>query len=151
MKIELIVVGRLKSGPYHELIQEYKKRISWSLSIREVDSKVKNEAQAQNDEIKQIVGLIDPKAFVLACDERGKTLSSRQLSDKLATLMQEDTKLLQIVIGGANGIGEILRARANFLLSFGQQTWPHMLVRVMLMEQIYRSQQILKGHPYHKD
>lgn len=151
MKIELIVVGRLKSGPYHELIQEYTKRISWPLKIREVESKLKDEFQAQADEIKQILNMLDAKAFVLACDERGKTVSSRQLSQKFETLMHEDGKLLQIIIGGANGIGETLRTRANFLLSFGQQTWPHMLVRVMLLEQIYRCQQIQKGHPYHKE
>lgn len=151
MKIELIAVGRLRTGPLYELIQDYRKRLVWPFSLTEIESKYKDEAQGLRDEIRLIESALSPQAFVIALDERGRSLSSRELSAKFEALTLQGHSHIQFIIGGANGLGEDLRARANLLLSFGQQTWPHMLARVMLLEQIYRCQQIQKGHPYHRD
>ena len=94
---------------------------------------------------------LSPTSIKIALDERGKTLSSRELSGKIQDFQNESASEIQFIIGGANGLSDELRKECNFLLSFGRVTWPHMLARIMLIEQIYRSQQILSGHPYHRD
>lgn len=151
MKIELIAAGRLRNGPEFELCHEYAKRLNWPLTIIEVESKYRDESQSRADELTQLSGRIQSGAFVVALDERGKTLTSRALAQKFEYLQNSGIPLVQFVIGGATGLDEAIRKRANLLLSFGAQTWPHMLARAMLLEQIYRCQQILKGHPYHRD
>jgi 23S rRNA (pseudouridine1915-N3)-methyltransferase len=84
-------------------------------------------------------------------DERGKSLPSLKFADKIRDLQNQGRSHIQFIIGGADGLGDDIRKRADLLLSFGAQTWPHMLARVMLLEQIYRCQQILSGHPYHRE
>lgn len=151
MKIELIAVGRLRNGPEFELCREYSKRLDWPLTISDIESRSRDEQQGRIDELAQIAGKIRPGAFVIALDERGKTLGSRILAQKFENLRNGGAPLIQFVIGGATGLDGAIRERADLLLSFGAQTWPHKLARVMLLEQIYRCQQILKGHPYHRD
>ncbi len=151
MKIELIAVGRLKKGPFLELFQDYGKRLKWPLTLIELESRYKSEAQARPDEIRLIAEHLKPEAYIMALDERGHSLTSRALAQKIEILQNTGTPLIQCVIGGANGLDNSIRHRADFLMGFGQQTWPHMLARIMLLEQIYRCQQILSGHPYHKD
>jgi len=104
----------------------------------------------QREEHQKLFAAVQDNAFLIALDERGKTLSSPEFSDKIEQCRLNNVPLLQIMIGGANGLSEEIRSRANLTLSFGKQTWPHMMVRVMIMEQLYRAQQIHAGHPYHK-
>lgn len=151
MNIELLVCGRLKKGPYTDLFQDYLKRMEWTVRQYEIESRHRDPKQIHADECAQILERIKPDHFVIALDERGKTLSSRELAGRFQGLQNEGRAQVQCVIGGADGLNDEIRARANFLLSFGRQTWPHMLARVMLLEQIYRAQQILKNHPYHRD
>lgn len=151
MKIELIAVGRLRSGPEYELFKTYDKRLTWPFSLIEIASKHKDPQAAQADEHQQIQKHLDPSAFIVALDERGKPLSSGAFAETLQKLQNDGRPKIQFIIGGADGLSDDLRKRANLLLSFGVQTWPHRLVRVMVLEQIYRAQQILKGHPYHRD
>lgn len=84
-------------------------------------------------------------------DERGKALSSREFAGRIQGWEDDGVNELAILIGGADGFSQDLRKRANFMFSFGKMTWPHLLVRPMLAEQLYRAQQILSGHPYHRD
>lgn len=151
MKIDVIAAGRLRKGPLFELVQEYERRIKWSLSIHEIESKHTAAAAIQQDEETKILKQLSPGAFIIAMDERGQSLSSMNFSKKIGDLQTGGHSHLQFVIGGADGLTDTLRAHAGFLLSFGRQTWPHMLARVMLLEQIYRAQQILDGHPYHRE
>jgi 23S rRNA (pseudouridine1915-N3)-methyltransferase len=83
--------------------------------------------------------------------KRGKTIPSRTFAQKIDDIQNSGISTIQFMIGGADGLSDEIRARAKFLLGFGSQTWPHLLARVMLIEQIYRAQQILAGHPYHRD
>ena len=87
----------------------------------------------------------------MALDERGRQLGSRDFAQKLGAWRDQGVAEIAFVIGGADGLAESLRRRADLTLSLGQMTWPHMLARAMLVEQIYRAQQILAGHPYHRD
>jgi len=151
MNIQLLACGRLKKGAHLDLFEDYLKRMDWTVSVHEIESRHKDQAKIHNDECSQILERINSQSFVIAMDERGKTLPSRKLAAKFQDLQNESRSNIQLIIGGADGLNDEIRSRADFLLSFGQQTWPHMLARVMLLEQIYRVQQILKNHPYHRD
>ena len=151
MKIELLVIGRLRKGPELDLIDDYRKRLSWPFSLLELESKHKDEKRMHAEELALLKARLLPISFVVALDERGKTMSSRELAALFSDLQVQSRAHVQFVIGGANGLDEELRKRADLLLSFGRLTWPHMLARVMLLEQIYRCQQIQKNHPYHRD
>lgn len=151
MKIDVIAVGRLKKGPYHELCAEYQKRTRWSVTLYEIESKYTEAAHIQGDEARKIKDHIKDEAFVIVMDERGDGLRSLDFAKTIEKLQNNGENYIQFIIGGADGLTDDVRGRANLLLSFGQQTWPHMLARVMLFEQIYRAQQILAGHPYHRE
>jgi 23S rRNA (pseudouridine1915-N3)-methyltransferase len=151
LKIDVIAVGRLRKGPSFELCQEYLKRIKWSLSVFEVESKQTDPAAAQREEAEKIAEHIKRDAFVVVMDEKGDGLRSLDFSKTIDKLQNSGEDYIQFIIGGADGLTDVTRDRANMLLSFGQQTWPHLLVRVMLFEQIYRAQQILNRHPYHRE
>lgn len=151
MKIEILVSGRLKNGPLLDVIQSYKKRMSWSVELYEFQSKHKQAASIQKDETAFYLGKISPQAFVIAMDERGKNIGSVDLAEKIGEIQSSGCSHIQCIIGGADGLDEQVRRRADLLLSFGKLTWPHMLARTMLYEQLYRCQQILAGHPYHRE
>ena len=90
-------------------------------------------------------------AYLIACDERGKSLGSRAFSEAIARLRDHGTRRLVLMIGGADGLDPALVAEARETIAFGAQTWPHALARVMLAEQIYRAVTLLAGSPYHRD
>jgi 23S rRNA (pseudouridine1915-N3)-methyltransferase len=142
-QIEIIAVGRMKNSPFAETWQDYLKRCAWPVTLHELDVR-------QDQEHKKILEKIRADAFVVALDERGKPLSSADFAVKIQSLMDQGRPFIQFIIGGAGGLNDDIRKRADYLLSFGIQTWPHMMVRVMLIEQIYRARQIIAGHPYHR-
>ncbi len=145
MKLSLLAVGKLR-GPEAELCAEYEKRLtSGGIKIRELT------APNQKAEGAAILEAVPAKAFVVLLDERGKDLSSRELAEKLKIWQEQGQTDLVFVIGGADGLTDELKARGNFTLGLGRKTWPHKLARVMLLEQLYRAQQINAGHPYHRD
>lgn len=144
LSIDFITVGKLKNDPLLDVFDDYKKRLSCKFSLLEIDAKT------QADQLIRIEEAINPKAALVVMDERGKSLSSRDFAAKMDG-WQISHGHVQFVIGGADGLSNAIRQKATFLLSFGAQTWPHMMARVMLMEQVYRAQQILAGHPYHRD
>ena len=151
LKIDVIAVGRLRNGPLFELVEDYTKRVSWSLSVYEIESKHRDPVAVQADESRKTAERIKENAFVVVLDEKGNGLRSLDFASTLQNLQDTGERHIQFIIGGADGLTEDIKGRANLLLSFGQQTWPHMLARVMLLEQIYRAQQILLGHPYHRE
>lgn len=146
MDIKIIAIGRERSGPIRELCDEYLKRLNWKISVEEY---VARKGATAAEETGLLLKNIRDSWTVVALDPRGETLSSEDFAKKIGK-WQMTGQTLALVIGGADGFDESMRKRANFLLSFGKQTWPHMLVRVMLLEQVYRAQQILAGHPYHR-
>ncbi len=151
MRLTLIAVGRAKRGPEQELFNSYQKRLNPALDLVEVEEKRPlSGAELKAREAELIVAKIPEGAFLIALDERGKPLASRKFAEKLGDL-RDGGRDVTFIIGGADGLDESLRARAEMILGFGPQTWPHMLVRAMLAEQVYRAQSILAGHPYHRD
>lgn len=150
-KIDLIVVGKVKKGPWYDLQQDYIKRLKWPVTLTEVESKYSDAKTQQEHEQRLILSKLDEDSFIIVLDERGDGLRSLDFSQTMEKIRDTGVSKVSFLIGGAEGFTDEVRAKANMLLSFGQQTWPHVMVRVMLLEQIYRAQQIAAGHPYHRE
>jgi 23S rRNA (pseudouridine1915-N3)-methyltransferase len=108
-------------------------------------------AELKSREAELILAAVPPGARLIALDQRGAEWSSRELADRLRTWRDGGTGALAFAIGGAEGLGAVVIDRADAVLSLGAMTWPHLLARCMLLEQLYRAQQILAGHPYHRE
>lgn len=151
LKVDVICVGRVRKGPHFDIIDDYKKRIQWPLTIFEIEAKSTIPQKAQEEEAEKILTKINNQAVVIVLDERGEGLRSLDFAKTLEKFKDSGESHVQFIIGGADGLIDSVRDKADILLSFGQQTWPHVLARIMLLEQIYRAQQILAGHPYHRE
>ena len=159
MKISLITVGKVKEQYLRDAIAEYSKRLSryCKLDIVEVaDEKTPEHAsegverQIKAKEGERIAKHLKDGAFVIALAINGKQLSSEELAAKINALGLRGPSHIQLVIGGSIGLDDAILRRADFLLSFSKMTFPHQLMRVILLEQIYRSYRIIQGEPYHK-
>lgn len=151
MKLILLCVGSLKAGPEKDLLDQYRTRLSWSFEMREVICrKTGTFDQVKTWEGELLLQAIDPDSIVIGLDERGTSLSSLEFAKILENYRHGGIKSLTFLIGGADGFNDAVRNRCQRLISFGHMTWPHLLVRGLLVEQIYRAQQIFRGHPYHR-
>ncbi len=151
MRIVIAAVGRLRRGPELELLESYRRRMHWAVTIREVEERRPlPPAERQAREAELLRTALPEGATLAALDERGAVLDSRQFAQWIAAQQNKGVGDVAFAIGGADGLDPRLRDEADIKISFGTMTWPHMLARAMLMEQIYRAQQILAGHPYHK-
>ena len=152
MRLWLAAVGRLRAGPVREVMDAYIGRSTWPLTLREVEARKKLTGPALRDhEGDLLLAAIPPQAIVVALDERGRDLTSVAFAERLGRWRDDGVQDLAFVIGGADGLAQPVRDRAALVLALGRATWPHMLVRAMLTEQIYRAQTILSGHPYHRE
>lgn len=153
MAYKILVVGKLKSdAPEYDIIERYKKRFKTSISIIEVDVKsIKDPHQLNIEENKELEKLLSPTDINIAMDKDGKSYTSENFATLLdnKSLSQPGADIV-FVIGGADGLNNSVKQLCPTRISFGLQTWPHMLARVMLIEQLYRAQCINEGHPYHK-
>ena len=149
-KILIIAVGRMGRGPEADLLGSYLKRLPWPVSLEEIDDrKAPGQGHQKAWEAERILEKLPAGGIVYALDERGKNLSSQELVDALGQARDLDTPI-SFIIGGADGLDPKVRQAATHLLAFGKATWPHKLVRAMMVEQIYRAVTILTGHPYHR-
>lgn len=152
MRTHLIAVGRMKPGPERQLFDHYAARLSPAPVMREVEEKRNlppEKLKAREAEL--LLGALPDGALVVAMDERGKRLGSMAFAKKLGGWRDEGVRDVAFVIGGADGLDGAILDRANLVLSLGEMTWPHMLVRGLLAEQLYRANAILSGHPYHRE
>lgn len=159
MKITLITVGKIKERYFEDAVKEYAKRLSryCKLEIVQVaDEKTPDgagvvlEAQIKEKEGQRILAHIKDGTYVIALAIEGDMLDSVELSRKLSRLGVEGKSQIAFVIGGSLGLSSEVMARADYALSFSRMTFPHQLMRVVLLEQIYRSYRIAAGEPYHK-
>lgn len=131
--------GRIGRSPESELVDRYLKRIVWPTRVTELpDTGGKLPAQ-------------DPQTIRVLLDEKGEVLASMDFARRLERWRDSGTREIRFMIGAADGFGDAERAEADLLLSFGRATWPHMLARAMLAEQLFRATAILAGHPYHRE
>jgi 23S rRNA (pseudouridine1915-N3)-methyltransferase len=150
MRLSIVAVGRQKAGPLKDIERLYAERITYSLKLREVEERRKLAPAAMKArEATLLLDAVPKGAAIVALDQRGTALSSAALAQRLGAWRDAGTDLA-FIIGGAEGLAEPILEKAHFVLSLGAMTWPHLLVRGMLLEQLYRAQQILAGHPYHR-
>lgn len=159
MKITLVTVGKIKEKYLEQAIAEYSKRLVryCKLEILQVaDEKTPEgasaavEEQIKEKEGERILSQVRDGSFVIALAIEGKMMSSEELAQKMDRLAVEGTSQITFIIGGSLGLSRKVLERADFLLSFSKMTFPHQLMRVILLEQIYRSYRIITGQPYHK-
>jgi 23S rRNA (pseudouridine1915-N3)-methyltransferase len=151
MNIVIAAVGRLRRGPEYELLETYRRRLQWPFAIQEVEEKRPlPPAERRKREAALLQGAVPADALLVALDEGGAQVTSPDFARRIAAWQDEGVRTLAFVIGGADGLEPAFRDAAHLKIAFGTMTWPHMLARCMLVEQLYRAQQILAGHPYHK-
>jgi 23S rRNA (pseudouridine1915-N3)-methyltransferase len=160
MRIVVAAVGRLKAGAERELAERYRDRAAKSgrsLGIRDIevievrDSRAREPERRTLEESIALASVIPDGGVTVALDGRGDNLSSESFAGRLRAWNDAGRASVFFAVGGADGLGEVLRERADLTLAFGTVTWPHQLVRIMLLEQIYRAFTILSGHPYHRE
>jgi 23S rRNA (pseudouridine1915-N3)-methyltransferase len=149
MRLVVICIGRLKQGPERELAERYGERfddIGRKLGFRGLDIHDIAESRARA----AASSAMPDKHVLVALDERGKSIDSASFAKQLGRWRDEGIANTVFVIGGADGLSPELQRKASLRIGFGSATWPHQMVRVMLLEQIYRAATILAGHPYHR-
>jgi len=152
MRVTIVAIGKQRDGALKALEQLYAGRMTWPLSVREVAEKRKlSPAEMKEREGALLLDACPKGATLVALDARGKTMGSADFAKRLAQWRDNGVADLAFLIGGADGLNDSIKRRADLLLSFGPMTWPHFLARGMLLEQLYRAQTLLAGHPYHRE
>jgi 23S rRNA (pseudouridine1915-N3)-methyltransferase len=147
--MRLIAVGKLRDGPEAALFARYNARLRQRIAVTEIAEAPGAPAEAKRREAAAILAALPPAAFAVALDLAGTAPDSEELA-KLLERWLGMSRPLCFLIGGAEGLDASVIARADAVLSLGKLTWPHMLVRVLLAEQLFRASSILSGHPYHR-
>jgi 23S rRNA (pseudouridine1915-N3)-methyltransferase len=159
MRLTIIAVGRLKQGPERQLAERYRERTAKagkalgfrSLELLEIDESRHRDAERRIlEESIAIANLVPASSALVLLDERGDAIGSKEFAATLGRWRDDGRADCTFVIGGPDGLASTLRDKALLRLAFGALTWPHQLVRIMLLEQIYRATTILAGHPYHR-
>lgn len=156
MKITIACVGkagRAKHDAAQTLLEGYRERLPWPVTIKEVEDKKQGGtvAERKSREAALLLAALPKGAVIVALDERGKSLTSRHFADLLGQWRDNSEQEIAFLIGGADGLDASVLAKARLTLSLSAMTWPHLLARVMLLEQLYRSWSLQTGHPYHRD
>lgn len=159
MNINIIAIGKIKEKFIKEAIKEFEKRLSryCKLSIIELEDEKAPQNLSQKDmdiirdrEGDRILSKLNPTSYIIALDIKGKSLSSEDFSEKIENLMVEGNNDITFIIGGSIGLSKEVLGKSNYKLSFSKMTFPHQLMRLILLEQIYRGFRIMKNEPYHK-
>jgi 23S rRNA (pseudouridine1915-N3)-methyltransferase len=151
MRLTVAAVGRWKAGPERALYEHFAGRVTWPLELKEIDVKKKLPTpQLVRREGELLLAAVPKGAVVVALDQRGKPMTSADFARRLGAWRDDGVGDVVFLIGGADGLDESVRKKATLTLSLGPMTWPHLMVRALLAEQLYRAQAILSGHPYHR-
>ena len=150
MKINIITIGNFRKNDYFKcLFDEYKKRMNWNINLIEIKPKDYQNIELQKiHEEELITKHLNKNNKLIVLDERGEVISTLDFEKKLSYF--ETQSEIDFVIGGSNGLTQNIRNKADFILSFGKMVFPHLMIRVMLIEQIYRVFTLKNNHPYHK-
>jgi 23S rRNA (pseudouridine1915-N3)-methyltransferase len=154
MKITIIAIGKFDNNPHKQVFETYIKRMKWKVELKELE--LKNLHNLSIEKIKTgegelILKAIKPNSTLILLDENGKQFSSKNFSKLIADFALYGNPNLTFVIGGANGLSSQLLKRSDLKISIGLMTFPHMMVRAILAEQLYRAESIISNHPYHKE
>jgi 23S rRNA (pseudouridine1915-N3)-methyltransferase len=152
MKITIISIGKVKADGVADLIAEYRKRLRGTVQILELPaSKAVAPNLRKTQEAKAVLAALPKDAVIMVLDERGKNPTSREFAAQIQVWQNQGRNHLCVLIGGADGLDKTVVQRADMVCALGAMTWPHRLVKIMLLEQLYRAFTILDGHPYHRD
>lgn len=156
MRVTFLTIGRLRDPHLLALYEDYAQRLARRSfgrpRLKELELRGRIEsAERLSREAKLICNHLPAGAAMITLDSRGKDMSSQGLADFISRQQLQGCQDLVFVIGGAEGLDDKIRKMSNFVLSMGKMTWPHQLVRIMLIEQLYRAQCIQENHPYHRD
>jgi 23S rRNA (pseudouridine1915-N3)-methyltransferase len=160
MRVVLLAIGRMKKGPETELVERYLKRAEQAgrqiglrgIEIVEIkESRAADAGKRMVEESIALANVIPEGAVTVMLDERGDSLGSADFADHMRKWRDAGVPAAVFIIGGPDGLAENLRDKAKLKLAFGAATWPHQMVRIMLLEQVYRAITILSGHPYHRE
>ena len=150
MKLVILAVGRSRASPERDLTHDFLGRIAAGSELVEVESKLPSGPARRVDEGARLLKHVPAAAPFIVCDPEARDISSEQLAKLLETLRDDGAQAAYFAVGGADGHSDAVMARAHRRIAFGAATWPHMLFRAMLAEQLYRATTILAGHPYHR-
>lgn len=152
MQLHILAIGKARAGPEKSLCADYLKRLPFGGRLSECESRLPEGLARQKDESQKLLSSLPAKGSVrlVALDPKGKDISSEALAKQISSWREDGVSGCYFAIGGADGHDATLLAKADATLSFGRAIWPHMLFRVMLAEQLYRAEMILKQHPYHR-
>ena len=152
VRLWIAAVGRAGRAASSDVYEDYARRLTWPLELREVELRPAPPPQKRKiREAEKLLAAAPTGAVLVALYEKGKTLSSRDFALKLGAWRDDGVADIAFLIGGADGLDPSVKEKAALVLSLGPMTWPHLLVRGMLAEQFYRAQSILTGHPYHRE
>ena len=156
MRLVIVAAGRARGSNEDALVAEYAKRLKTGpaglgpLDCREIETKAKLAALRKAEEAEKLLAQIPDGALLVALDPRGETLTTEQFAQQLARWRDDGAGTVAFAIGGADGLDDRLLAQARLKLSLSAMTWPHLLARAMLAEQLWRAASLLAGHPYHR-
>jgi len=150
MQLSIVAIGKGRASPENALTQNWLSRLKPAGQIVEIESKLPAGPKRVQDETQRLLQAIPDVAALAVLDPRGKDYSSEEFAALIGRWRDEGFGSAFFAIGGADGHANILREKANHTIAFGRATWPHMLFRAMLAEQLYRANAILAGHPYHR-
>lgn len=154
MKISIISIGKFENSPHKQVFETYIKRLKWKVELKELD--LKNSQNLSVPKIKEgegalILKALKPSSKLIVLDEDGKQFSSVAFAKMISDFAVAGDSDLSFVIGGSDGLSEEVLQKSNLKISFGKMTFPHLMVRAILAEQLYRAQSIIAGHPYHRE
>ena len=154
MQLHILAIGRMKKSSEAAMVTDYLKRLPKGSQIFECESRLPYGTARQSDESQKLLSLYEAKkpksSKLILADPNGQNLSSPALAEMISSWRDHGCGAAFFAIGGADGHSAALHEKADKVISFGAATWPHMLFRVMLAEQLYRAETIIANHPYHK-
>ena len=153
MRITILSIGKFENSPHKIVFENYLKRLKWKVSLRELE--LKNSQNLSVEKMKEgegelILKAVKPSSKLIALDERGKEFGSIAFSKIISDFAVAGDSDLTFVIGGSDGLSPEVLKKAQLKISLSKMTFPHLMVRAILIEQLYRSQSIIAGHPYHR-
>ncbi len=153
MHIKIICIGKDRREEFASVIQRYRKQLPWGLEVIEKQPRKPNAPTEQRmlEEAELMLAAAQGSNIRVALDEHGKVMTSMQFAKQVGQWRDQGQGNIAFFIGGADGLHESLLKSCQMKLAFGQMTWPHQMVRVMLTEQLYRAYTLLSGHPYHRE
>ena len=152
MRVSILAIGKNRQGVFKDLYEFYAKRIQWEIQLVEVEIRKTLDWKKQRlNETRKLLSSVPKDSLIVTLDESGKLLTSRALSNWINNQVDNGAKDVSFLIGGSHGLDLSAISSPNLMISLGRVTWPHLMIRGMIAEQLYRAQQILQNHPYHRD